>query len=622
MRRTLTALGAVLVMACGLATPAQAAPARAATGQAAPARVATAQAATAQATSARAATAQAASARAASASVVTGRVRVSPARYAGVCPATTAFAATVKVRGASGVSYRWLRGDGTKGPVTTARVKGGTAVVRDRQTFAVSTSGWQALQVLSPKRATSAKARFTVACDKVVGGAVSTLPVEHAAPRATATVAAPAPYSGACPAPGHTVTFTGTVKVSRTPASVTYRWVDGDGGPEPAERLWFASGGPAGRTVASRRSFLTSGSGHRWLEILDAKERVLDRSGRAVYRVTCSPPPDRAPVAAVTNPRVTPAVYEGACEVPVTFVFRADLAVTKPAKVTYQWVRGDGTKIPGTVELKGDLTTVLETSWQVTDPSKLATGSATLQVLTPNRTATAPTAFTITCKQDPVTIMRAHLIDIANPNQCGQNTHNFSAVADVLPTKYATMPLTISYQWRWADGSHSAPRTHTFTQLTYVTAAQSWSEWISKKGQVWLEVIAEGKVTRSERLPYEVSCDGKPPTDSYPRVVSITDAAVTPSAYTGTCPVKLKARAKITMSAPLDKDVVAQWRFPQLDQAAVAYASFPAGGPLTKEVESDITVNKSSTGTATGYLESALPNLMVSNELSYTVTCT
>ncbi|MGW4964783.1 hypothetical protein ACWEPL_46820 [Nonomuraea sp. NPDC004186] len=556
----------------------------------------------------------AAPAQAAAASVKVGRVTASPARYAGSCPATTAFAAKVAVRGANRVTYRWLRGDGTKGPIRTAQVKGGAVVVRDRQMFAASASGWQALQVLSPRKATSAKARFTVSCDPLRLEDVS-----EDRTRIGVTLATPAPYRGACRAPGRTVTFDGRITVSRTPAAVAYRWVDGDGGAEPVERLWLTARSTA---VSSRRTFLTGHSGHRRLEILDVKGRVTD-SAQVPYRVTCTDPPEPGPVAAAANPRVTPARYEGPCGRPVEFVFRVDLAVTKPAKVTYQWVRGDGTTIPGEVMLGGDLTTVLETTWKVTDPSKVSGGSAYLRVLTPNATTTQPAAFTITCRDgDAVTITGTQVIESRNPQPCPGTSKQFTILSQVTPTPSASLPLTISYRWRWADGSYTAPFTHTFTQAAALRPQRVWDEWISKTGKIWLEVTANGRVTRGEAIGYAVDCGGKPPADSYPHVVSVTEASITPATYRGECPVTLKARAKVTVSAPMEQMVYAQWYFDETLAAWLDGAAFPPGDPLTKVIEREFMVDESTGRTVTGYMETRLPNVVASGPMTYSVTCT
>ncbi|MFG1962097.1 hypothetical protein [Nonomuraea sp. NPDC049028] len=577
MRRTWTALAAALALVGGLAT---------------------------------------APAQAAAVSVKVGRVTVSPARYAGACPATTTFSARVAVRGASRVTYRWLRGDGHKGAVVTATVKAGAVVVRDRQSFAKSTSGWQALQVLSPRKTTSAKARFTVSCADASPVVVTVHTPEP--PRVTASVTTPAPYSGSCGLPGHRVTFDGRIKASRTPASVAYRWVDSDGGPEPVERLWLTS---AGKAVSSSRTFLTSHSGYHWLEILDDKGHVTGRSDKSAYRVTCTRPEQR-PLASVTDARVTPVQYEGPCNKPLDFVFRADLAVTQPTEVIYQWERSDGTKIPGQVVLSRDLTTTLEHTWKVTDLVNISQGSARLRVLTPNAVATDSVPFRIICRIDEaVTITGTEITPDSNPTPCPSQSKPFTIRSQVAPKPATKLPLTISYRWRWADGSMTSPYTYTFVQAAPVTLERWWDEWISKSGSVRLEVTANDRVYVSPSVAYEVICDGKPPTGTYPRVVSITEASITPADYRGKCPVTLKAQGKVTVSAPMDA-LFTQWVFDGKTQPFLGSTDFPANGPLAKVVEREFTVEESTGKPVTAYMESRVPNVMSSDKMTYTVTCT
>ncbi|MFF4616962.1 hypothetical protein [Nonomuraea jabiensis] len=67
----------------------------------------------------------------------------------------------------------------------------------------------------------------------------------------------------------------------------------------------------------------------------------------------------------------------------------------------------------------------------------------------------------------------------------------FTIISQVTPAPSATLPLTISYRWSWADGSYTAPFTHTFTQAAALRPQRVWDEWISKTGKIWLEVAAK-----------------------------------------------------------------------------------------------------------------------------------
>jgi len=97
----------------------------------------------------------------------------SPQGHVGKCPVTVTFAAKVrlKVRGKATVAYRWLRGDGSRSAVRTRTVKGRgvkTVTVAEKATFTKSVKGWQALQLLSPRKVTTKKAYFEVSCRRPV----------------------------------------------------------------------------------------------------------------------------------------------------------------------------------------------------------------------------------------------------------------------------------------------------------------------------------------------------------------------------------------------------------------------------------------------------------------------
>ncbi|MER7504781.1 hypothetical protein AB0L05_28855 [Nonomuraea pusilla] len=532
------------------------------------------------------------------------RPRALPAQYEGGCPATTEFVARVSVRGATRLTYRWVRGDGGKGPVRTVGVKGGAVLLRDVRTFGSSTSGWQAVQVLSPRRTTSAKARFAVTC--LTPGKVTTSQ-PGAGERVSAYVAAPERYEGACPLPGHRVTFTGTIKGG----AVRYRWVDSDGGPQPAERLL------SGTRVTSTRTFLASASGTRHLEVLDAAGRVIHRSNRVAYQVTCSRPPQEDPArAAVTSPRVMPDSYQGPCTGPLEFGFQAELAVTKPTKVTYQWVRSDGVKVPGEIELKaGDLTASIAMVWKVAEPAKLPRGSARLQVLTPNAATTVPVTFTITCGADVE--LGDTAVSMYSPQNapCSLTGNPYWATAAV--NVKAPAGTQASYRWRWADGGYT--RAQDVTLLEDQTLRYTWPVRFSKVGSAWLEVTTASGTVRSKPAEVSVICDGKPLADAGGTVLAVA-GEVTPDDYHGACPTTLTFSVTVTVSAPLKEPVRYVWFYDNSTSSGVEELSFPEGGPLTRTATVTYHPQKS-TVKSTGWVEVLSPTTMLSDQVSYKVTC-
>ncbi|MCP2358945.1 hypothetical protein HD597_005965 [Nonomuraea thailandensis] len=298
--------------------------------------------------------------------VKVAQVKASPAKQSGGCPTTVGFSAVIAAaKGAGTVRYRWVRGDGSRSAVKSARVSRTRAVVvRDRQTFDRTTSGWQAVEVLG-RKGLSAKARFSVTCR----GPVTVWDDRHHLPArpgkplvaAASVTADPPSYGGTCPA---TVRFTGTIQVSRTPAKVDYQWIDSATGEGQAQSLSFASGGPRSRQVVLPMAVGSSTSGWKAIRLITAGHD----SGRAAYQVTCrsappaspppttpapttpapttpapTPPPTQKPVPSITG--LTPGDYAGECLEPVAYqaTGRIALPAGPAAKVTYWWIL-DGNK--------------------------------------------------------------------------------------------------------------------------------------------------------------------------------------------------------------------------------------------------------------------------------------
>ncbi|MGW3342139.1 hypothetical protein ACWDA3_02480 [Nonomuraea rubra] len=310
--------------------------------------------------------------------VKVARVKASPARQSGGCPATVGFSAVLAAKGAGTVRYRWVRGDGSRSAVKSARVSRTRAVVvRDRQTFDRTTSGWQAVEILG-RKGLSAKARFSVSCPRAVTiwDDRHHLPARPGKPltAAASVTAGPPSYGGACPT---TVRFTGTIQVSRTPARVDYQWIDSATGEGPAQSLYFAASGTRSLQVVLPMGVGSSTSGWKAIRLITPGQH----SGRAAYQVTCgttsptsppptspaptspapsspaptspaptspapttpTPPPVQKPEPRITG--LTPGDYAGECLEPVAYQATARIALPAgpAAKVTYWWIL-DGNK--------------------------------------------------------------------------------------------------------------------------------------------------------------------------------------------------------------------------------------------------------------------------------------
>ncbi|MEV4161964.1 hypothetical protein [Nonomuraea dietziae] len=479
-------------------------------------------------------------------------VKASPARSGGPCPASTVFSATVTVKGAARLTYRWIRSDGSRSVVKTVRA-GARTTLRERRSFSGSARGWQAVQVLSPKKLVSRRAHYSVSCEAGPRDvSLSEAPGQAPAPTASAEVTGDG-YAGRCPTGGGTLRFTGTIRVSRVPAAVSYRWVDSDGGALGTERLWFT--GASTRAVGSSRTFLSSQSGTRWIEILGPDGRVLNTSNRAPYRVACAADPVPPPVvASVTNPWVTPAGYQGSCTRALQFTFHATLAVSQPAKVTYRWVRSDGTTVPGEIEIKGaDLTRDLTLTWPVADPARTNGGSAWVEVTSPGHARTQPVKFAITCVD--IDFSETKVVSPAQP---------YTGACPVTVRTTATITVTggsalVWHSWKYPGTSVAVERVS--GSRTYT---RDWVETGTAKGSTALLVATAddyGHWKESAPITWSVTCKADEPGQ-----VTVSRAAVTtwsgePGACTTANPYQLTAAATVTAPKGLTYPLTATYRW-------------------------------------------------------------
>ncbi|MEV0998241.1 hypothetical protein [Nonomuraea sp. NPDC050202] len=151
--------------------------------------------------------------------------KATPGDYDGSCPTKINFSAQIKVplKGKTELAYRWLHGDGSKSKVNVIKLSGKgtkTMTVKQSITFKDDVKGWEAIQVLGPKKVTSKKGYFSVSCQKPQEDVRTHLDVSVSA-RAWAS---PSSYAGRCDTYGDKIDFTGVIKTNR-PSWVRYRWV-------------------------------------------------------------------------------------------------------------------------------------------------------------------------------------------------------------------------------------------------------------------------------------------------------------------------------------------------------------------------------------------------------------
>ncbi|MEV4020512.1 hypothetical protein AB0J35_59540 [Nonomuraea angiospora] len=563
MRRTALLLGAALLSSLLAAPPALAAPAVAAPAVAASAVNTAAPAVRTAAPAVRTAVA---------------KVKASPAKQSGACPTTVGFSAVVAAKGRGTVRYRWVRGDGSKGAIKSFRVNGTRkVVVTDRQTFDRSTSGWQAVEILG-RKGLSAKGRFSVAC----AGAVEVwdgahpLPAEPGRPLVAAAdvEAVPASYRGACPT---TVTFTGTVQVSRTPAKVDYQWIDSSAGEGRPESLYFAAGGPRTRQVTLPLSVGSSTGGWKAIRILNAGGRD---SGRATYQVTCSTtpttpppttptptptltptttptttptsePPAQKPVPQIVD--VTPGDYEGSCLEPVSYQATGRIALPAgPArKVTYWWIL-DGVKwAPQTVDFPaGDQprTRDVSATWSLDSGRN---GTHTLGLAAEGGPAEpVEREFSFACVEEggDAKLTVEYMLTSHFTGQC-DGSFSLRADAMVVTDREADVKYRLV-----VDGKPGTLRTATLKPGVRSRIGDFWysNTRSSGSGVVRLEILNHNKPAKQE--PYTWTCTQPDPS---PGTVQITE--IESVGYYGDCVADPYLTAFGEFKAPAGTEVSYHW---------------------------------------------------------------
>ncbi|MET7328580.1 hypothetical protein [Nonomuraea sp. NPDC005650] len=262
--------------------------------------------------------AQAATAAKAAPKVAVSAPSVSAGDYEGACPVKVNFATKIKVsvKGKTELAYRWLHGDGSKSKVKVIKLSGkGTKSVTVKQsiTFKESVKGWEAVQVLGPKKATSKKSYFSVSCQEPKE-VRSHLDVSVSA-RAWAS---PDSYVGSC-TPGDKIGFVGLIQANR-PAWVRYRWIlNGEVADYGKVKVYDT------RKVGFGISPRHSQRGWAQLEIL-SPEGVS--SNRAYYKVWCK---DEAPASRVSA--ATSVATTTDCKVGAT----GTISSTGAARVSWTW---------------------------------------------------------------------------------------------------------------------------------------------------------------------------------------------------------------------------------------------------------------------------------------------
>lgn len=327
--------------------------------------------------------------------------KASTGDYQGSCPVKVDFSSKIKVsvKGKTELAYRWLHGDGSKGKVKVVKLKGnGTKTVNVKQsiTFKGNVKGWEAVQVLGPRKVTSKRGYFSVTCGD------DNVPTDKDPQVSARAWANPDSYAGPC-TPGDKIDFTGLIKVNQ-PSWVRYRWVlNGDVVDYGKVKVWEA------RKVGFGFSPRSSHRGWAVLEIL-GPDRT--ESNRAYYKVWCK---DEAPAAKVSATDLVTGTNHDGCKVGAN----ANINATGRAKVEYVWSVNGNTVLKGETYFDGSGSKNVVLPDQVLAGSAKNGGKVTLSVYGPNNNDSITQSY-VACKAEepPATTVKVALDAVVDQSTC------------------------------------------------------------------------------------------------------------------------------------------------------------------------------------------------------------
>lgn len=407
----------------------------------------------------------------------------------GSCPVKVDISARINVKldGKTELAYRWLHGDGSKGKVKVLKLKGhGTKSVKIGQTlsFNEEVKGWEAVQVLGPRKVTSKKGYFSVTCqDAVVIDNGDQLDKKKISVSAWAD---PSSYVGPC-TPGDKVNFLGRIKVN-DPSWVKYRWVlNGRVVDYGRTRVYHS------KTVSFGYSPRESQRGYAVLQVVG--RGGSSSSDRAYYKVWCR---DEAPSVRVSATNLVTATNNDGCKVGA----HATINSTGRARVEYTWYVNGQSVDKDEVWLGREGSRTVELSDRVLSGSATKGGRVTLSVSGPSNNDSISQSYAA-CEAPKPKISVSSLAVSGQRNEfCADKR---GPGVDFKATISSTVPTTVKYYWV-IDGKRENPdlerQVNGSVDVTWgIAGAQSASE---TKGSVQLVVTSPDSA--SAATGFSVSC--------------------------------------------------------------------------------------------------------------------
>jgi serine/threonine-protein kinase len=429
-------------------------------------------------------------------------VTASPPVATSACatPTTFTYSANLTATAPGTVSYRWVYSAGKSGPVQqatfaapgTQQVSGGSVAAKTAST------GWAAIQLVSPGAVLSNKATYRLVCTMPPAGI------------GLSAFASPASQSVACGSAPPAVTFTGLVSSPKA-GPVTYHWALDNGAASPPQTVTFPAAGTAAVQPLTVTAPADTASGSAMLVVTSP---VTETSAAAGYSVSCtttqgtppvtgtSPPPGHAAVTLTAAAHVSPGTDAIACGTAApAFAFSGSITASRATTVTYYWKLPSGNSAPRTLAFtRAGTLAVAPASY--TPAGDTASGSGTIVITSPAAVASPAASFTLTCTQADVTVSVSGSPASPASVACGVTPPAFTLTGTV-QSDHATSG--VAYRWTRPDGTAGRSGTIALAAGSPATVTDQFtppSDTFS--GSETLTISGPFSVTES--LPVAVSC--------------------------------------------------------------------------------------------------------------------
>ena len=347
------------------------------------------------------------------------------------------FTGTIRDAKPGTVRYYWARGDGTaSAPSSLVFSAAGTrSVLPDVITPAADNyADSDTIVITTPVKAASNAAMFTLSC----------IPPGQGGPKIGASAkVSPASEAITCGASPPAFSFTGSISDSQ-PGKVSYHWAFSDGTHSPSATLTFAA---AGAAAAQPYPYTPPADHYTGSGTLVVTSPVAASSAPASFSLTCQVP--KIAVSNMSSTPASPATFSCGQTRP-TFTITANISTDLATKITYDFVRSDGSRLGShTFTLGSGQATTVSDHW--TPPKDKFSGKDTLTITAPTQVSSS-IPISLSCTTSHVIRLAVGNLQVTVGRAA--DTGSFNVTIAVSTTDPVTLTWAASES---ADGSPGRP---------------------------------------------------------------------------------------------------------------------------------------------------------------------